>query len=76
MSGPMGAGPIEGGMDTTRLSATARDRIAREQRQDDARRYFTRKGHEDLLAVLGLAESAPPLHRRRDRLGRFSGGAA
>jgi len=74
----MGAGPIEGGMDTTRLSATARDRIAREQRQDDARRYLTRKGHEDLLAVLGLTESDPPRRRRgrRDEHGRFSGGAA
>jgi hypothetical protein len=52
-----GVGAIEGGYDTARLSAAESDRIAREERQADARRYLTRTGHADLLPMLGLAES-------------------
>jgi hypothetical protein len=47
----------DGGYNTARVSAAEGDRIAREQRQADARRYLTRTGHADLLPMLGLAES-------------------
>lgn len=57
MSRALGAvGHIEGGYDTTRVptAATAADRQRRAQRDADAIRYLTRRGHTDLLPILGL----------------------
>lgn len=59
---------IDGGTNTARLSASEQDRIAREEREEAARRYLTRKGYADLLPVLGLAP-AEPAPKRRSRGG-------
>lgn len=49
-----------GGMDTHRLSASERERQHREERHIAAARYLLRKGHTDLLSVLGLDQPAQP----------------
>ena len=50
--GPIG--PIEGGRDTARLSASEQDRIHRQERQDAARSYLDRRGLQDVAVVLGF----------------------
>lgn len=45
---------ISGGMDTSRMSAAAQDRLYREAKQADALRYLTRRGLDDVAVILGL----------------------
>ncbi|MGJ3228890.1 hypothetical protein ACQEUV_26575 [Micromonospora aurantiaca (nom. illeg.)] len=60
---------IDGGVNTARVSAAAADRIYREQRQADARRYLERTGNADLLPMLGLVETASTKRQPRKKTG-------
>lgn len=80
----MGAGVIDGGMDTTHLSAA--DREARNTRDDQARRYIEKVAlrqpeadreawRGDILDALGLRPQAgPPPKRPRAPVGQFRHG--
>ncbi|WP_328339471.1 hypothetical protein [Micromonospora sp. NBC_00421] len=60
---------LDAGMHTARVSAAEQDRIHREQRQADARRWLLDRGHADIAEILGLTEPAVPVKRGRSRVG-------
>lgn len=64
-----GVGVVEGGYDTTHLSAAAQDKVWRAEKQADALAYLTRTGNADVAEILGLVEPATPSPRRRQRIG-------
>lgn len=51
--------PTDGGMATTRTTATTQDIATRAAEQADALAYLHRTGNADLAVILGLAAAAP-----------------
>ena len=70
---------VDGGVHTARVSAAVADRLYREQRQADARRYLLRRGLDDVAEILGLttpaaAPVAPPAEVARPKKSTSSSG--
>lgn len=58
----------DGGYDTARITASEQDRIHREQREADARRYLLARDLNDIAEILGLIDSPPPKRQPRNRI--------